>query len=115
MLPKPHRLPSPDIRRVFENGKRTNTPLFQFITLKNNEKISRFAIIVPAGLDKRTTVRNRTRRLVREAVRQLMPDVAEGWDVVILVRSTLKGRKMEELHLRDTFKKNGFIHEGIHS
>lgn len=102
MLPKPHRLPSLNIRAVFDRGKRVNTPLFQLIMLKNNEKTSRFAIVVPAGLDKRTTVRNRTRRLVREAVRKLLPEIEGGWDGVVLVRKDLSEMKqvsvMEQIH-----------------
>jgi ribonuclease P protein component len=97
MLPKPYRLPSPEIRRVFDRGERVNTPLFQLILLKNNAKTSRFAIVVPAGLDKRTTVRNRNRRLVREAIQKLLSEIVSGWDVVVLVRKDLSGMKQVQV------------------
>ena len=93
MLPKPHRLPSSHIRAVFDHGKRTGTPLLQFIIRQNTVKISRFAVVVPARIDKRATVRNRSKRLVREAIRRLLSEVADGWDVVVVVRKDLSGMK----------------------
>jgi len=96
MFPKPHRLPSSHIRAVFEKGKRIHTPDFQFIVLKSAADVSRFAVFVPARIDKRATVRNRSKRLVREAIRRLLPEVAGGWDVVVVVKRDLSAMKQSQ-------------------
>jgi ribonuclease P protein component len=102
MLPKPHRLPSPRIREVFEKGKRIHDASFQLILLKNDIDVSRFAVLVPVRIDKRATIRNRMRRIVREAIRHLVPEVAGGWDVVVMVKKDLSVVKqtqvLEQLH-----------------
>ena len=96
MFPKPHRLPSSHIRAVFDHGKRTGTPLLQFIIFRNTDTVSRFAVVVPARIDKRATVRNRSKRLVREAIRRLLPEVAGGWDVVVVVKRDLSAMKQSQ-------------------
>lgn len=86
MLPKENRLPSPLIKTVMRRGKRIATDGLQFIFIQNTIPISRFAFIVPLGVDKRAVTRNRVRRLVRESVRLILPKITPGWDGVFLIR-----------------------------
>lgn len=95
MLPKENRLPSPLIKTVMRRGKRIATDGLQFIFIQNTIPISRFAFIVPKSVDKRAVVRNRIRRVVREAVRLALPAIAPGWDGVFLIRKGLP--KAQEL------------------
>lgn len=89
MLPKPNRLPSPDIRRVMRTGRRVNTNGAQLVVAPSALPVSRFAFVVPVGIDKRAVVRNCVRRVLRESVRLILPKLAPGWDGVFFVRKGL--------------------------
>jgi ribonuclease P protein component len=41
--------------------------------------------------------RNRARRILRAAWRELAPRVIDGWDVVLVARSTIRGARSNEL------------------
>ena len=76
MLPKSHRLPSLDIRRVMRTGRRMNSDTLQLIYVPAiKEGTRRFAIVVPKIVDKRATVRNRLKRLIREALWSELPNI----------------------------------------
>ncbi|KKU87416.1 ribonuclease P protein component [Candidatus Gottesmanbacteria bacterium RIFCSPLOWO2_01_FULL_48_11] len=92
MLPIPYRLPTPDVKQVMRSGRRLASPELVLIYQKNTTDASRFALIVPKSVDKRAVGRNRTKRLVREALRKLLPAIAQAIDGVIIAR-----RKVESL------------------
>lgn len=100
MLSKDNRLPSSEIRSVMRRGKRVSNASTLCVFLPNQENRPRFAFIVSTSIDKRATVRNRIKRLMREAVRALLPKLKGGWDVILQARSTNEGemrRSIEEL------------------
>ncbi len=49
----------------------------------------RFGISISKKVSKLAVVRNRIKRQIRAALRQLLPRVQPGWSVVIVVRSTV--------------------------
>lgn len=49
----------------------------------------RFGISISQKVSKRSTVRNRIKRQLRAACRQLLPRLPGGWDLVIVVRPGL--------------------------
>lgn len=55
----------------------------------------RFAIIVSSKVDKRATRRNRMKRLVREALQDLLPFITKGFCAVFVVRSRLPDTEEE--------------------
>ena len=69
----------------------------QIIFLPNRGNVSRFAFIVSASVDKRATKRNRIKRVMREAVRGLLPRVGH-YDVVLLARSTNEEEVVKRIH-----------------
>jgi len=81
MLPKPHRLPSFEIRSVLRYGKRVATRELQFVYRINSTPLSRFAFIVSTGIDKRATA--------RESVHHVLGSIKPGWDGVMVVRKIL--------------------------
>lgn len=89
MLPREHRLPSPQIKIVMRRGKRVSAEGLQLIFAQNSLSVSRFAFVVPMSVDKRAVGRNRVRRLVRESVRLLLPRMTAGWDGVLFIRKKL--------------------------
>ncbi len=80
---------SNDFKRVRRFGKSYAHPLLVLIAQKNELRISRFA--VSAGRSVGNAVqRNRAKRLLREAVRPLIPGITPGWDIVILARQPME-------------------------
>jgi len=66
------------------------------IALPNELEISRFA--VSAGRSVGNSVqRNRAKRLLREAIRPLIPGILPGWDVMLLARQSLAGAEFRQV------------------
>ena len=79
-----------DFKRVRKLGKSYAHPLLVLVALPNELESSRFA--VSAGRSVGNSVqRNRAKRLIREALRPLLPDIKPGWDVLLLARHSLAG------------------------
>ena len=77
-----------DFKRVRRLGKSYAHPLIVLVALPNGVGTSRFG--VSAGRSVGNAVqRNRAKRLIREAVRPLVPNVRPGWDVLFLARYAL--------------------------
>jgi len=99
MLPRQYRLSDDyDFRRVRRLGQTFFTPLFN-LTLapaKNKESL-RFGFIASTKLDKRSTVRHRAVRLLREAVQATLPRWPKGVDAVLVARSRLLSSSYEEV------------------
>ncbi|CAN5848655.1 hypothetical protein BH23CYA1_BH23CYA1_20860 [soil metagenome] len=49
--------------------------------------VSSFGISISRKVSKRAVVRNRIKRQIRAVLQRFLPDVAPGWQVVIVVRS----------------------------
>jgi ribonuclease P protein component len=56
-------------------------------------------------------VRNRARRLLKEAVRRLYSDLAPGWDIVLVARSRLPDARFHTVqrNLRRSMQSAGLI------
>jgi ribonuclease P protein component len=77
-----------DFMRVRRMGKSYAHPLIVLIAHQNDATIPRFAIAAGRSVGK-AVQRNRAKRLLREAVRPLIPRIAPGWDIVLLARHPL--------------------------
>ncbi len=84
MLSQKHRLAKRnDIQRVFKQGKGVKSSFLYFKAVENNLSCARFAFVVSKKISKKSTERNRIRRLLRESVRNNM--VEKNYDIVIIV------------------------------
>jgi len=97
MLPKPNRLPSYEIPHVLKHGKRITEGSLVIVYQKNSLEHSRFAFVVPTSVDKRATVRNRMKRLLREAVQSLLGQITGGLDMVTMVRRDISGLRLPKV------------------
>ena len=98
MLSKQNRLTSKkDYHNVIKNGRIFNTPLFRLRTIKNNLGLARVGIITSLKISKKSTVRNRLRRQVREVFRLNIDKIQPGHDIVITVSGNMVGKKYGEI------------------
>lgn len=86
---------SDEFQRVRRNGKSYAGPLIVLITQTNQSSGSRVGIV--AGRTVGNAVRrNRAKRLLREAMRPLLPALAPGWDLVIVARPDLSTATLDQ-------------------
>jgi ribonuclease P protein component len=84
---------STDFKRVRRDGKSYAHPLIVLIAIENQLPITRVG--VAAGRSVGNAVkRSRAKRLVRAAARELHPQIASGWDLVIIARAPITQVKM---------------------
>lgn len=79
---------SEDFKRVRLTGKSYAHPLVVLVTQASD--LPHVRVGVAAGKKTGTAVyRNRGKRLLREAMRPLLPALASGWDLVLIARPGL--------------------------
>ena len=74
-----------DFQRVYRKGHSWAHPLLVLCALRNGLGYSRFGFSASKRVGG-AVVRNRARRLMREAIRLRQAMIADGWDVVIVAR-----------------------------
>jgi len=88
MLSSYNRLPSVEIPLLLRNGTRIRGSCIDLVYQTKQTK-PRFAVIVSAKVDKRAAKRNRMKRLIREAIQQLLPFIEGQTSGVFVVRSAV--------------------------
>lgn len=74
-----------DYRRIYARGKSIVTPQIVIYISKNRQGILRTGITTSKKIGN-AVKRNRSRRIIREALRQLAPSVKKGYDIIIVAR-----------------------------
>ena len=86
---------SEDFKRVRRSGKSYAHPLVVLIVQTNDQP--RVKIGVAAGRTVGTAVhRNRAKRLLREAIRALLPSISSNLDLILIARPGLVTATLEE-------------------
>ncbi|HKZ03484.1 MAG TPA: ribonuclease P protein component [Pyrinomonadaceae bacterium] len=86
---------SEDFKRVRRTGKSYAHPLVVLVAQASDS--NRIRVGVAAGKTTGTAVhRNRAKRLLREAMRPLLPSLASGWDLILIARPALVSATLEE-------------------
>lgn len=99
MLPSHNRLPGYRIPPILQQGTRTSGHLLSIITVPSGipTQPSRFTVIVPYRLSKIAVKRNRTRRLIREAVHHHLDKTIQGFDVIVMAQTLLLTTSLSEI------------------
>ncbi len=86
---------STDFKRVRRTGKSFAHP-FVVLMVQANET-QKVRVGVTAGRSVGGAVqRNKAKRLLREAMRPLLPELLLGWDLVLIARSTLLTKSLQD-------------------
>jgi ribonuclease P protein component len=86
---------SEDFKRVRRDGKSYAHPLVVLIVQNNDQP--RVRVGVAAGRTVGTAVyRNRAKRLLREVMRSLIPDIAPGLDLILIARPALVSATLDD-------------------
>lgn len=74
--------------RIRREGRTWAQPLLVLVALSNHLPYNRFGFLVSRRIGK-AVVRNRVKRLMREAMRERLAAVSPGWDVVLIARAAI--------------------------
>jgi ribonuclease P protein component len=84
-----HRLSrSEEFQRVRRQGRSWSHALLVLLAVRNDLSCTRFGFLVSKRIGK-AVVRNRVRRLLREAARARLGRIAVGWDIVLIARAPI--------------------------
>ena len=85
-----------DFKRVRRLGKSYAHPFVVLIKHPNEDGISRFGVAAGRSIGNAVR-RNRAKRRIRELVRQRIPFIQNGWDVIFLARQSIQDATPTEL------------------
>ena len=85
-MERKHRLTrSIDFKRVRRTGKSHAHPLAVLVYLPNDLGTTRIGISAARSLGN-AVQRNRAKRRLREALRECLPEIPAGWDIIVIAR-----------------------------
>lgn len=58
----------------------------------NNFKVSRFGFVVSKKIDTRAVVRNRTRRVLRSVIEDMLEDIQPSFDLLFILKKPIEER-----------------------
>jgi ribonuclease P protein component len=98
MLAKQQRLTkNKDLEKVFQQGRTYYSKLLGAGVLTNQLQSNRFALIVSAKVSRKAVERNKLKRQIRQAIRELNSQLAKGVDLVIIARPALLQRSYQAI------------------
>jgi ribonuclease P protein component len=110
MLKRKHRLAkSKEISRVYARGRGFFSPLFTVKVFYEKLEAPKFAVVVSTKVSKRSTARNRLRRIVREYIRLHM-DIFRPGNYIVTIKP--QAAKLEGPELKNKFSdfiQNNFV------
>jgi ribonuclease P protein component len=102
-----------DFRNIYEQGKYVAGKPLVVYYLANGSPAPRFGFVASKKIGK-SHERNRAKRLLREAVRALIPQVKGGYDIIVVARPHIRDKSLTELSvvLRWALRKAGLMGGG---
>lgn len=86
-----------DFKRLYYRGKSVVCRNVVVYAMKNREESNRIGITCGKTIGK-AVIRNRQKRLIREAYRQIEPGLKIGYDFVFVVRTRSVGKPFSEIN-----------------
>lgn len=109
MLPKKFRTTVPGFAANLTPSILYTSPLFTLLVKKTNINLPRLVIVVPKRLDKRSTKRHLSKRLIIETLRGDLSKLRGGVDILIKAKKiiTRENKTVWENEFKQLFKKAG--------
>lgn len=106
---------STDIQRVRRLGKSYAHPLVVLYTSPNELEQSRFGVVAGRAVGG-AVQRNRCKRLIRESLWAMLPNLNVGFDVLVLARSSANGATLAQISeaLLSLARRSGLLVEESH-
>jgi ribonuclease P protein component len=87
---------STDFKRVRRDGRSNAHPLIVLIASENQLSITRVGVAAGKRVGN-AVYRNRAKRLMRAAAREVLPNIKTGWDLIIIARKPIIQSKMPQV------------------
>ena len=99
-----------DFDNVYKRGRSVGDRYVVVFYIKNNRDINRTCFLASKKVGN-SVRRNRARRLMRESYRLMKDRLPVGYDMIIIARNTITGRKFFEVDksIRNAFKRAGLL------
>ncbi len=109
MLPRKLRLPFFHVQTVFKTGKIIQNDKIKLVWLIKNAGFPRFSIQVSKKVYKKAVERNRSKRIISEALGCLVPHLKQPVDGLVIVKKPLEEYKTQDVKvvLRGLFTGTG--------
>ncbi len=85
-----------DFQMVWEEGRAWSHSMLVLRARPNGMDLCRFGFVVGRKIGK-AVERNRTKRLLREAVRHRLEAVVKGWDIILIARRETASAEFTEI------------------
>jgi ribonuclease P protein component len=104
MLKKENRLSDLKFKTKSQNF---DTSLFKIKVFSNGGDALKFAFVVSKKIDKRAVVRNKTKRVLRNAAKSILKKTKNGENIIIFAKTAISFSQEEEAQklLEQVFKK----------
>ena len=112
MLSKKYRLKKKkDFERVVKKGRPLQGRFLVLKFIKNKQGESRIGFIVSKRVSKKAVLRNKAKRRLRAAVRELILHLKEGYDIIIFSRASIIDAQFQEIKqdIEQAFKRAGLL------
>lgn len=86
-----------EFEEVKEKGRAYQAPLLAMIIFKKEDEEKKFGLVVSKRISKKAIIRNKIRRAVYEAIRGQLGKISSGVRGIVLVRTAIVGREVEEI------------------
>ncbi len=86
-----------DFNRVHKQGQIKHLDNFSIKYHQSNLDHPRIAVVVSTKVSKRAVDRNRLRRRIYAQVREVLPSIKPGSDIIVMVRRSAMDRSSQEL------------------
>ncbi len=99
-----------DFKRVRRFGKSYSHPLVVLVTFEDAENSVRIGVLAGRAIGS-AVYRNRAKRLLREAVRPLVPRIKPGYKLILIARPPIRQARLQEIEvsLQQLFSKAKII------
>ncbi len=90
MLAHPNRLTRQrDFAQLYQRGERLSDRHFLVRVGPNRLRTVRIGVVISTKTAKRAVVRNQHKRHIRALIREMLPSLPPGWDILVTVRQSV--------------------------